>query len=168
MSSAYTPVLSHFGVFCTDLDLMSEFYCSLFDLQVTDRGRAVRLSANLVSSPATRASITNWCWLTGVPLVVPAPSCRSLSRSMALTRCARLGPGRWIAARRTWSASAWGNALSIYFSDPESNTVKVYVDTPWYVAQPHGDPLELDLPDEVIWQRTQDACRAETTFMSIE
>jgi hypothetical protein len=30
MSSAYTPVLSHFGVFCTDLDQMSEFYCSVF------------------------------------------------------------------------------------------------------------------------------------------
>ena len=61
-----------------------------------------------------------------------------------------------------------GNALSIYFSDPESNTVEVYVDTPWYVAQPHGDRLDLDLPDEVIWQRTEDACRADPTYMSIE
>ena len=61
-----------------------------------------------------------------------------------------------------------GDALSIYFSDPESNTVEVYVDTPWYVAQPHGDPLDLDLPDEVIWKRTEDACRADPTYMSIE
>ena len=27
-----------------------------------------------------------------------------------------------------------------YFMDPEENLVEVYLDTPWYVAQPHGDP----------------------------
>jgi catechol 2,3-dioxygenase len=58
-----------------------------------------------------------------------------------------------------------GNALSIYFADPEGNTVEVYLDTPWYVAQPHGDPLDLDRPDDDIWRETEAICRADPTCL---
>jgi catechol 2,3-dioxygenase len=61
-----------------------------------------------------------------------------------------------------------GNALSIYFSDPEGNTVEVYLDTPFYVAQPHGDPLDLTKSDEQIMRETEAICRKDPTFMPIE
>ena len=61
-----------------------------------------------------------------------------------------------------------GNALSIYFSDPEGNTVEVYIDTPYYVAQPHGDPLDLDKSDEELMRETEAICRADPTFMPID
>ena len=61
-----------------------------------------------------------------------------------------------------------GNALSIYFSDPERNTIEVYLDTPWYVPQPHGDPLDLDRPDDEIWAETERICRADPGFMPVE
>ena len=61
-----------------------------------------------------------------------------------------------------------GNAISIYFDDIEGNLVEVYLDTPWYVTQPHGDPLDLELPDERIWAETEARCRADPTFMPIE
>ena len=61
-----------------------------------------------------------------------------------------------------------GNALSIYFADPEDNTVEVYLDTPWYVAQPHGDPLDLEHSDEDIWAETERICRTDPTFMPVE
>ena len=60
-----------------------------------------------------------------------------------------------------------GNALSIYFLDPEENTVEVYLDTPWYVAQPHGDPLDLDKPDAEIWAETEKIVRADPTFTPV-
>jgi hypothetical protein len=60
-----------------------------------------------------------------------------------------------------------GNALSTYFSDPEGNTVEVYLDTPWYIPQPHGDPLALSLSDEAIWAETEAACRADPGFMPL-
>ena len=41
-----------------------------------------------------------------------------------------------------------GNSWSLYFNDPEDNTVEIYMDTPWYVAQPFADDLDLDLPDD--------------------
>jgi hypothetical protein len=36
-----------------------------------------------------------------------------------------------------------GNALSVHFADPEGNTVEIYVDMPFYIAQPHGDPFRF-------------------------
>jgi catechol 2,3-dioxygenase len=61
-----------------------------------------------------------------------------------------------------------GNALSIYFADPEDNTVEVYLDTPWYVPQPHGDPLDLTQPDATIWAETEALCRADPGFVPID
>ena len=59
-----------------------------------------------------------------------------------------------------------GNSLSIYLSDVEDNTVEVYLDTPWYVTQPHGDPLDLTRPDEEIWAETEKICRSRPGFAS--
>ena len=61
-----------------------------------------------------------------------------------------------------------GNALSLYFADPEGNTVEVYFDTPYYVAQPRGDPLDLNKTDAEIMGETLTNCRADSTFMLAE
>jgi catechol 2,3-dioxygenase len=60
-----------------------------------------------------------------------------------------------------------GNALSIYFSDIEQNTVEVYLDTPWYITQPHGEPLDLQKSDAQLWAETERGCRADPTFMPV-
>ena len=56
-------------------------------------------------------------------------------------------------------------AKSIYFKDPEHNIVEVYLDTPYYVHQPHGDSLDLDRPDHEIWRETEEICRKDPSFM---
>jgi catechol 2,3-dioxygenase len=58
-----------------------------------------------------------------------------------------------------------GCAWSIYFPDPEGNMVEIYLDTPWYVRQPHGDPLNLDLPSDEIVRQTKEMCESDPTFM---
>jgi catechol 2,3-dioxygenase len=58
-----------------------------------------------------------------------------------------------------------GNAWSIYFKDPEGNTIEVYLDTPWYIPQPHGDPLDLSKSDEEIYRETEAICRADPGFV---
>src|SRR3712207_6726032 len=59
-----------------------------------------------------------------------------------------------------------GNAWSVYFRDPEGNVVEVYLDSPFHVPQPHGDPLDLDKSDEEIMRETEAACRADPGFMT--
>jgi catechol 2,3-dioxygenase len=61
-----------------------------------------------------------------------------------------------------------GNSLSIYFADLEGNTVEVYTDTPYYVAQPHGDPLDLAKSDEEILRETEAIVRQDPTFMPLD
>jgi catechol 2,3-dioxygenase len=38
----------------------------------------------------------------------------------------------------------------VYFTDPEGNGLECFVDTPFHVAQPHGDPLDLSMSDAEI------------------
>ena len=49
--------------------------------------------------------------------------------------------------------------------DPEGNTVECYLDTPFHVPQPHGDPLDLDRSDAEIVRETEAVCRRDPGFM---
>lgn len=44
----------------------------------------------------------------------------------------------------------------------------MYLDTPWYVSQPHGDPLDIDLDDAAIWADTERIVRTDRSFMPVE
>jgi catechol-2,3-dioxygenase len=43
-----------------------------------------------------------------------------------------------------------GVSLAFYFQDPEGHLVEVYWATGMTVDQPHGDPLDLTLPEEAL------------------
>ena len=60
-----------------------------------------------------------------------------------------------------------GNALSFYFADPEGNGIEIYMDTPWYVPQPHGVPIDLSLPDDEIMAAVEKHCRETPGFMPL-
>ena len=45
--------------------------------------------------------------------------------------------------------------------------VEVYLDTPWYVGQPHTDPLDLSMTDEEIHRTTEALCRRDPKFMRV-
>jgi catechol 2,3-dioxygenase len=61
-----------------------------------------------------------------------------------------------------------GNALSVYFADPEGNTVEIYIDMPFYISQPHGDPLDLTKDDATLLRETEAICRSDPSFKLIE
>jgi len=41
-----------------------------------------------------------------------------------------------------------GTSWSVYFRDPESNRIELFVDTPWHVAQPLRFPIDLTMEDD--------------------
>ncbi|HUG77215.1 MAG TPA: VOC family protein [Burkholderiales bacterium] len=61
-----------------------------------------------------------------------------------------------------------GNAWSLYFRDPESNRIGVYLDSPWHVAQPHHADLDLSLSDEEITRGTEARIRNDPSRMPME
>jgi hypothetical protein len=61
-----------------------------------------------------------------------------------------------------------GNALSVYFKDPEGNRIELFVDTPWYVEQPVRVPLDMKLSDAEIWAWAERDARARPGFRPLE
>ena len=61
-----------------------------------------------------------------------------------------------------------GNALSVYFWDPEDNRIEIYIPTPWYVAQPNRTLLYFSLTDYEIWVANEQKCRADPSFQTAE
>lgn len=61
-----------------------------------------------------------------------------------------------------------GNALSVYFPDPEGNRIEVYMATPWYVSQPHRQSIDFDLSDEGVLKRCEEKCRKDPSFKPAE
>lgn len=167
MDQPYTPTLSHCGIFCRDLEVMKAFYCGTFDMQETDRGEGhtfrfeivflsgrsdqhhqlVLASSRGVDSPSTVMQLS-----FKVQTLDHLRQARRRALSLGATRMRGLNHG---------------NAISIYCMDPEDNTVEVYLDTPWYVSQPHGDPLDLDQEDAAIWAETERIVRTDPSFMPV-
>lgn len=57
-----------------------------------------------------------------------------------------------------------GNAISIYFRDPEGNRIEVFIDTPWYCEQPLREAVDLTLDDEKIWARAKEMASSRPKF----
>jgi catechol 2,3-dioxygenase len=57
-----------------------------------------------------------------------------------------------------------GNAWSVYFTDPEGNGLECYMDTPFHVAQPFGDGLDLSKADAEIESETRTRLESESEF----
>jgi catechol 2,3-dioxygenase len=168
-TTAVRPELTHAGINVFDIDRMRDFYRDVMGLVETDQGASRRLGQRLAflsadpgkhhqlvlvsgRSPESRVSTVNQLSFKVASLV----QLKAMHRRLQERGVAAITP------------VDHGNAWSVYFEDPEGNTVEVYLDTPWYVPQPHGDPLDLALPDEEIRRRTEAMCRADPGFMTVE
>jgi len=167
MTATYSPNMGHFGVSVIDIDLMINFYTKVFDLNLTDRGPGNTFPFMLAFLSGRPDQHHQLAFAQNRPA-------GSVSTVMQISFKVQEIDHLREARRRALALGATkmrglshGNALSIYFLDPEENTVEVYLDTPWYVSQPHGDPLDLEHSDEQIWAEVERAVRADPTFMPV-
>ncbi len=168
MGSSFSPNLSHMGIACFNIDTMIDFYTSVFNLKLTDKGLGFTFPYMLAFLSASPNQHHQLAFAQNRPEGAPSTV---MQLSFKVNNLDDLREAR----RRALSKGATkmrglnhGNAMSIYFLDPEENTVEVYFDTPWYVAQPHGDPLDLDRPDAEIWAETEKIVRADPSFMLVD
>jgi catechol 2,3-dioxygenase len=168
MNAVTRPTPSHFGIYVTDIDRMVEFYTRVFGLTVTDRGQGRTFKNELVFMSATENQHHQLVLASGRPKEATFSTVMQISFTVPSIQAIR----EVKAAALERGATAMrglnhGNALSIYFADPEGNTIEVYIDTPFYVAQPHGDPLDLDKSDDELMRETEAICRRDPTFMPV-
>jgi catechol-2,3-dioxygenase len=164
MSTRYAPAFAHMGIFCRDVDRMTEFYCAVFDLTRTDRGQGHTMHYDLQFLSGSGDQHHQVVLASGRGADTPSTVMQMSFKVQSLDELREARRRALEGGATKLRGLSHGNALSIYFSDPEDNTIEIYLDTPWHVSQPHGNPLDLDLPDEEIWAATERAVRADASF----
>ena len=161
------PQLSHVGIYVSDSETMIRFYQEVLGLTVTDRGLSTSSKQPIIFMSSTPDQHHQFVLVQGRAKETPS-TVNQLSFKVAslaeLREVADKVTARGIKLRQT----SHGNAWSVYFLDPEGNQIEIYLDTPWHVAQPHGDPIDFSLPDEVIYAQTEQRVRADPTFKTKE
>ena len=168
MSSAIHPLLSHCGIYVRDVEKQVDFYRRVLGFVVADRGVSERLGYELAFLTAAADHHHQVVFISG-----RAPSgvttVNQLSFKVAdldeLKEMYRRACDAGVTGIRQMSH---GNALSFYMNDPEGNGIEVYMDTPWYVPQPHGVPIDLTLPSDQILAETERHCRETPGFLPLE
>ena len=157
------PQLRHVGIYVHDSDSMIRFYEEVLGLTVTDRGMSSSTKAPITFMSSTPDQHHQFVLVHGRAKDAPS-TVNQLSFKVDtlddLRAVAAKVTARGIALRQT----SHGNAWSVYFPDPEGNQVEIYLDTPWHVAQPHGDPMDFSLSDAEIFAQTEAKVRADPTF----
>ncbi len=168
MLNVSRPTPSHFGIYVTDVERMVQFYTDVFGLTITDRGVGRTFKNTLVFMSASPDQHHQLVLASGRPPEATFSTVMQISFAVPSIQHMR---DAWKAAEALGATQIrglnHGNALSVYLLDPEGNTVEIYFDTPFYVSQPHGDPLDLSRSDEDILRETESICRADPTFLPI-
>jgi catechol 2,3-dioxygenase len=162
------PQLAHCGIYVRDIDAMTRFYTRVFGLQMTDQGEGRNFKVKLHFLSASPDQHHQLVLASGRGADAPTTVMQLSFKVAAIDDLRRIRQRALDEGATQMRGMNHGNALSIYFSDLEDNTVEVYLDTPWYIPQPHGDPLDLTHSDEAIWAETEAACRADPGFMPLD
>jgi catechol-2,3-dioxygenase len=151
MATAATPHLrfSHVGLYVRDLDAQADFYRTVLGFTETDRGTLPTPTglANLVFLSRDPDEHHQVVLVSGRPAEPHFNVINQISlRADSVESLQRLY--RDLAARAVDElvAVTHGNAVSVYFCDPEGNRIELYADTPWYVSQPCRAEIPIDLP----------------------
>jgi catechol-2,3-dioxygenase len=168
-SSSAVPSLafSHLGIYVTDIARMEDFYTRLLGFTATDRGDLGAVQLLFLSrDPKEHHQIV---LVSGRPGELRFNPINQISFRMAefagLREMHRRLGDEGVAEM---SPVSHGNALSIYFRDPEGNRIELFVDTPWYVQQPLRVPMDMRLSDAQIWAWAEAEARKLPGFTEVE
>ncbi|MFD0668290.1 VOC family protein [Ramlibacter sp. MAHUQ-53] len=151
MSQRPGLTFSHVGFFVTDLERQADFYTRVLEFTETDRGllegpQGPMQLVFLSRDPDEHHQIV---LISGRPAQVPFNVINQVSlKADSLATLQQFHGRLQEAGAAEILPVTHGNALSVYFRDPEGNRVELYVDTPWYVTQPCRVPAPIELPPD--------------------
>ncbi len=130
--------LGHVGIYANDLEAMRDFYTRIVGLQIADEApNAVFMSADperehhefvifRASGPEQQTCVQQISF-----------SCAELEDVVQYYHRFKDNGVRFR------SVTSHGNAVGLYFYDPEGNVCEVYWTTPWKAHQPYGVAVDL-------------------------
>jgi catechol 2,3-dioxygenase-like lactoylglutathione lyase family enzyme len=163
---------SHFGFHVRDIERMADFYTRLLGFVVSDWGELAtpRGTVSLVFLTRDPREHHQIVLASGRPEELPFNAINQISFRMQDFAGLR---GMYRALQGESGVSeitpvSHGNALSVYFRDPEGNRIELFVDTPWYVAQPIRIPMDMALADDALWKWAEKTARALPGYKPVE
>ncbi|MBL8384655.1 MAG: VOC family protein [Burkholderiales bacterium] len=166
------PAFSHVGFHVRDLKKMEDFYTRVMGFIVTDRGNLMtpRGPVDLVFLSRDPEEHHQVVLASGRPAdndynLVNQLSFRvpGLAFLKALHQRLQREPGVTEILPATH-----GNAISVYFRDPEGTRIECFFDTPWYCDQPCREPVDMSLSDAAIMAHSEAIARASAKFQPRE
>ena len=164
MTQPVSISFSHVGLYVTDLDRMVGFYTRFLGFVVSDRGKSGG-GGELVFLTRDANEHHQLVLATGRPADLPFNVVNQSSFRVDSLRTLR----QLHAALKNEPVTdlrpvSHGNAVSVYFLDPEGNRIELLIDTPWYVPQPMRFPVDLSLPDAQLWASIEERARTIPGF----
>jgi len=158
--------VGHVGLFVSDFDRMLAFYQAVFGLAITDEARSEKRSiVFLTADPTSHHQLV---------LVTGRPASEQHLMNQLSFRLKTLAELKQVYQRLlaldvpNLEPLTHGIAWSVYFPDPDGNRVEAYVDTPWYITQPHRTTIDLAAPEQQIYDQTEALCRNAPGFTPME
>jgi catechol 2,3-dioxygenase len=167
MTSVPEFSFSHMGIFVTDPARMEDFYTRVLGFTATDRGLLGSVSLIFLSrDPREHHQIV---LASGRPPAAGFNAINQISFRMADFSGLREMHRRLADEKvKELHPASHGNALSVYFLDPEGNRIELFVDTPWYVEQPIRVPMDMKLSDAELWTWAEREARKLPGFKPVE
>ncbi|HYG55660.1 MAG TPA: VOC family protein [Burkholderiales bacterium] len=167
MKSVPSMEFSHMGMYVADLARMEDFYTRVLGFCVTDRG--VLGATHLVFLSRDPRDHHQIVLASGRPEDAKFNTINQISFRMA--GLSALKDMFELLRKESVSELApvsHGNAVSVYFRDPEGNRIELFVDTPWYVQQPLRVPVDMALPERELWAWVEADARKRPGFRPVE
>lgn len=157
---------THVGIYVTDMNRMVDFYTRVVGFAVSDRGPRLQGGGEIAFMTRDPREHHQLVLATGRPDKLPFNMVNQLSFLVddLPTLKTLYGDLKREPGVEDLGPVSHGNALSVYFLDPEKNRIEFYMHTPWHVPQPHRISVDLTLPDARLWAAVEEDVRATPGF----
>ena len=157
--------LSHATVAVRDLDAMLDFYCDVLGFVVTNRGEVGDGSqmAFISQDPTEHHQMV---FVSGLPETEHqfVMADHMAFRTGTLDDLRAIGVRLDEAGGEACMASKHISACAVSLNDPEGNGLECFVDSPFHVAQPFADGLDLSADDATIEAETRTKIEGDAEF----
>jgi catechol 2,3-dioxygenase-like lactoylglutathione lyase family enzyme len=166
------PVFSHVGIYVRDIAKMENFYRRVMGFIVTDRGSldTPRGKVDLVFMSRDPHEHHQVVLATGRPEHLDFNLVNQMSFKVPGLPFLRAMYPKLKADKDVTEIlpATHGNAISIYFRDPEGTRIECFFDTPWYCEQPMRVAVDMEQSEEQIMAQSEAIARAAPRFQSRE